>query len=620
MKKSLLLTGALALILGLLLGRSVFVPDRTHEMHAEESAAEAQIWTCSMHPQIQRPGPGACPICGMDLIPVHADGGSVGLLPSEISLSEHARTLAEVEVAPVERRFVEKTIRMVGTVEIDQTRLVDLTARVPGRLDRLFVDYAGIKVRKGDHMVTLYSPALLAAQEEFLQTLEAIDPAWTPSDANRTRAKANVESSRDKLLLLGLTEDQIADLEKERKPDDHVTFYSPIEGVVLEKTANEGSYVDTGTRIYRMADLSQVWVMLDAYESDLAWIQYGQQVSFEVQAYPGDPFTGTIAFIDPVLDPKTRTVKIRVNAENTEERLKPGMFVRASIQSRLAEGGRPFAPELAGKWICPMHPEFVRDEQTPCEICGMDLVRASTLGNFPADQTEAPLVIPATAPLITGERAVVYVRDPDRDQVYRARTVRLGQRAGDDYLVREGLKEGELVVRQGAFKIDSAIQIQAGPGMMNPKTPAAPMEYTQHAEPVASLSAKQVDALMPAYSALTDAVRSGNLNAIHQAAETWESSDLFQGMETDPKTLSKAWQSFDLEAARSALAELTQQLIPRLENGSEERSPVYVIHCPMAENGEGADWLQRTPELQNPYFSGGMLGCGTVISEIGVGK
>lgn len=230
-------------------------------------------------------------------------------------------------------------------------------------------------------------------------------------------------------------------------------------------------YVETGSRIFTIADLSSVWVQLDAYESDLQWLRYGQAVDFSTEAFPGEVFHGRIAFIDPVLNPTTRTVKVRVNVDNTDERLKPEMFVRANVSARLATKGKVIDEELAGKWVSPMHPEIVRDEPGTCPVCGMDLVRSESLG-FALETSkdiEAPIVIPATAALLTGKRAVVYIEDPDADRpTYIGREVVLGARAGPDYIVESGISEGELVVVSGNFKIDSALQIQAKSSMMNP--------------------------------------------------------------------------------------------------------------------------------------------------------
>ena len=322
-------------------------------------------------------------------------------------------------------------------------------------------------------MVELYSPDLLSAQEELLQALRGMaDLSKSTVASVRRSAAGTVDAARDKLRLWGLSADQIAEIERSGKASEQITIYSPASGVVIHRNAQEGMYVDTGTRIFTVADLDAVWVQLDAYESDLQWLRYGQTVRFTTEAYPGEGFTGIVSFIDPVLDPHTRTVNVRVNVDNQDGRLKPEMFVRAEVAAQLARHGRVFDPSLIGKWVSPMHPEIIKDAPGQCDICGMDLVPAETLGYSSVSDVDhgAPLVIPATAPLLTGTRAIVYVEQEDADRpTYVGREVVLGPRAGDSYVVESGLSEGDLVVVSGNFKIDSALQIQAKPSMMNPE-------------------------------------------------------------------------------------------------------------------------------------------------------
>ncbi len=449
------------------------------QLHSE--AKGPQKWYCSMHHQIIRDGPGLCPICGMELIPMPEDL-AVETAPRELAVSEAAAKLMEIQTSPVERKFVASEVRMVGKIHYDETRVKDITAWVSGRLDRLYVDFTGTSVRQGDHLVYLYSPELISAQAELLQAAKAVSKTGQSTSEYLTRsATSTLEAAREKLRLLGLKPEQIEQIEQSGKPLTHLTIYSPIGGVVIHKMANEGMYVKTGTHIYTVADLSQVWVKLDAYESDLLWIRYGQPVEFTAEAHPGERFDGRISFVDPVLDPKTRTVKIRVDVPNADGRLKPEMFVRAVVRSQIAQGGRVMAPDLAGRWICPMHPSVVKSEEGDCDICGMDLVTTESLG-YVAVQVpqEAPLVIPDTAPLITGKRAVVYIRKPDTEiPTFEGREVVLGPRAGSYYLVKSGLREGEQVVTNGNFKIDSALQIRAKPSMMSPQGGVMPTGH-QH--------------------------------------------------------------------------------------------------------------------------------------------
>lgn len=615
---------------------------QTASMPPEQAPDQATMWTCSMHPQIRSNKPGKCPKCGMDLIPVATSTGGMRTL----AVSPEARALMNIETAPVERRYVTHSIPMVGKVSYDETKLGYITAWVAGRLDRLYVDYTGVEVKKGDHMVYIYSEQLYAAQEELIQALKYAQnrPAETGrfgvTDVNL------LDSARKKLRLLGLTEEQIKEIESKSTPTDHLTIYSPVSGIVIDKLKQEGERVTVGERIYTIADLSQVWVYLDAYESDLPWIRYGQEVTITTEAYPGEEFHGRIAFIQPVLNDQTRTVKVRVNAPNPDGKLKPEMFVRATVRPTVAAGGRVMDPSLTGKWICPMHPEIVKDEAGNCDLCGMPLVRAESLGYVTADSdlSKPPLVIPYLAALVTGTRAVVYVELPtmhsmaepayrtlaavvaegDLDKIHEAfatyakmldqpydqpgtdyarrvwndfadrlaqsalageratsladaesvlariestmneareqfapsdhptfegREVVLGPRAGEYYLVRHGLEEGELVVKQGNFKIDAEIQIQAKPSMMTPEGDAggsghqhggqaAPQaggdEHAEHQMTLPTEFSRQVQQLDAAYDQVADAVRQKDLD---QATATFtQFGDALNGIDASMLT------------------------------------------------------------------------------------
>ena len=419
---------ALTLVLvGYLVGQSCGT-ERASERHAEaglhgEPGVAEGRWACSMHPHIHADEPGRCPICGMDLVPVEVQG-----TPDEgravLEMSADAMKRAEIETALVERRAVQSELRLAGKVEVDETRVRKITAWVPGRLERLYVDFTGVKVRRGDPLVLLYSPDLVSAQEELLQARRA-KRALESSRSTRMResSRATLEAAREKLRLLGLSPAQIAELEQRGKAELRTAIESPLDGVVLHKHGVEGEYVEMGSPIYTVADLSRVWVKLDAYEGDLPWVEVRQEVSFESDALPGRIFRGSVSFIDPVLDPRTRTAKVRVETANPDGALKPEMFVHAIVRAEAA-----------------------------------------------APDTELPLVIPASAPLLTGRRAIVYVRSSATERPsFEGREVMLGPRTGDFYVVESGLREGERVVTRGAFKIDSALQIQGRPSMMLPR-------------------------------------------------------------------------------------------------------------------------------------------------------
>ena len=567
-----------------------------------------------------------------------------------ITMSLRARKLAEVESVPVARKFVSAEIRMAGKIEYDETKISWITARIGGRLDRLYVDYTGVSVKKGDHLVELYSPELLQAQEELLSAAKIV-PGLKESGSAwlQEQTEANVESAREKLRLWGVSDWQIQEIENRGHPSRYITIHSPISGVVVHKNAVEGMYVQMGTQIYQIADLSKVWVKLDAYESDLPWLHYGQEVEFRSEAYPGEVFTGRIAFIDPVLNPRTRTVKIRVNLPNPNGMLKPDMFVRAIVKSKVAGGGRVMDASLAGKWISPMHPEIVKDEPGSCDVCGMDLVSAESLGYVENDAGKAPLVIPASAPLITGKRAVVYIDQGEGR--YQGREIELGPRAGNSYLVESGLKAGERVVTKGNFKIDSAVQIRAQPSMMNPegfkKISSHHHEAGIHSElpsskeqavapqrtgPVPEAFREHLDALVSVYlEAQRDLSRdkfsqsqrqsSAFQERLERTQTDWMKEEDQQEWRRLAALLKQGAERFSaaegLDAARSGFRQISKSLIAILRCWKSERQkPLLVYYCPMAFEGKGGRWLQNAEGVENPYYGSRMFACGRLEERL----
>ena len=618
-------------------GHRVATDTRHAPADAPAEASRATTWTCSMHPQIKLPKPGKCPICAMDLIPVNSGGDDDGGL-RELSVSENSAKLMEIETVAVERRFVTADVRMVGKIDYDETRVSHITAWVPGRLDRLFVDYTGVPVKKGDHMVSIYSPELLSAQEELLQAINA-SKELERSDVSivRETTDATVEATREKLRLWGLTPEQIKEIEQRGKPDDHVTIYAPSGGIVIQKNVQEGMYVNTGTRIYTIADLSRMWVNLDAYESDLAWLRYGQHVSFTTESYPGEVFTGTISFIHPVLNEATRTVKVRVNVPNEAGRLKPGMFVRAIAAAEVATGGRIMDASLAGKWISPMHPEIIKDGPGTCDVCGMPLVRAETLGYVgakPAAQ-DRPLVIPASAALLTGKRAIVYVKVPGKERpTFEGREIVLGARAGDYYLVKHGLTVGERVVTKGNFKLDAELQIRAKPSMMTPQGGGGSDEHARHgaAMPQAKSTVSpefraQLGAVVEDYLDVQAALAEDDHGAAAGSAKNalGALAKVDMGLVTGKDHVDWMKHAGDLEAllaavagadgielARAQFALLSEQITALLTRFGVPKGKLYKAWCPMAFDNRGASWIQSQEEINNPYFGEAMLRCGEI--------
>lgn len=422
-----------------------------------------------MHPQVKLPKPGDCPICGMKLIPLSQ------LTDEQARVAHQARIVTQ----PVTFRELAKEIRTVGKLDFNERRVAQISSRVAGRVDRVFVDFTGIEVKKGHHLVSIYSPQLVVAQTELFRTLERFQQA-TPERQQQERSF--LDAARTKLRLLGILDEQIAEIERSRTELTHLTIYAPSGGTVIEKAIREGQYVAEGDMLYRIADLDPIWLYLDVYEYDLGWIRYGQPVEVRLEAYPGEVFRGTVVFIDPLLDDKTRTVRVRVNLKNADRRLKPAMYASAVIRVQLQPDGTPRPTGLEGKFICPMHPEVVQDKPGQCSICEMPLEAV------PKPQIQLPaqgitaspnaaskgkvLAVPVSAVLDTGRRRVAYRKN--KDGAFELVEVVLGPRAealnnnefAGYYPVYSGLKDGDQVVVRGAFLLDSQRQIEGMPSLL----------------------------------------------------------------------------------------------------------------------------------------------------------
>jgi len=610
-----------------------------HSMHINggENVLKESKWRCSMteHPMIYSK-PGKCKICGMTLVRV--DGTDDGLGLTVVTMSEHAKKLAEIETTQIGRQYVNTEIRMVGKVAYDERRVTTISAWVPGRIDRLYVDYTGIRVGKGEHLAEFYSPNLLTAQQELLEAKKRYEQsANEQSQFLKDSNLRTLTSSRKKLELLGLTVEQIKNIETSGKASDHMTIYAPSGGIVVKKLVNEGDYVNTGAKVLTIADFSHLWILMDAYESDLPYIHYAQKVQVTTDAFPGEEFEGKIAFIHPELNEKTRTVKVRVNVKNPDFKLKPGMFVRSKVYSRLAEKGKVMSPSLAGKWISPMHPEIVKDKPGNCDICGMKLVPADKYGYVSTKDSKAPIVIPITAVLKTGKRAVVYVEHRNKMKpTFEGVEVQLGPRAGNFYLVNSGLKGDEWVVVNGNFKIDSALQIQAKSSMMNHTEGEETTELRERQKERRSTLKLVVtkefrDSLSPLYTAYLSTQKSLVTDKLEEAKSAFKDlnkiiKNIDQSTFTEDtrvlwvelssvlkKMATQGAESSDIKQARG-IFEGTSMAIVDIEEyfGHSDSTPYYIVFCPMALNGKGALWLQNNKSVKNPYFGASMLGCGEI--------
>jgi len=432
------------------------------EPKTEQSKAEGYEYFCPMHPQVVQDAAGNCPICGMVLsrrkktkdtsdVP-----GAIGPEMKMVQLSPNKIKAIGLKTVEVRMRPLVKQIRTVGKITYDERLLTYVSAWVPGRIDKLFVDFTGTEVKKGDPLVWLYSPTLYSAQEEYLLALETREKI--KDSPIKEAAKGALElalAAKERLLLWGITQEQIKQLEREKKAQTHLTVHSPAGGTVIEKKAFEGMYVKEGTKIYTIAPLDHLWMLADIYEYELGCLRLGQEVEITSATYPGEIFKGTISFIDPFLDEKTRSVKVRVEVPNTQGKLKPDMFVNAVLQIPIG-AERNF--EAAGPvYTCPMHPEVTSTEPGRCDKCGMNLVKKEAA---PAGKV---LTIPKSAVLDTGLRQIVYVEE--EPGIFVRQEVKLGQEAQGYFEVLAGLSEGEQVVASGAFLIDAEAQLSPSIGI-----------------------------------------------------------------------------------------------------------------------------------------------------------
>jgi Cu(I)/Ag(I) efflux system membrane fusion protein len=467
----------------------------------------SQVWTCSMHPQVRLPKPGKCPICSMPLVPTAAatndgTGGKTArkiasyrstMMPGEVSqtprkdsmgmdmapvfesegsmleLSEHARAMASVETVAVERRKLSREIRAVGKVQYNESALSTITARVDGYIERLFIDYTGVEVKTGDHLVEIYSPDLAVAQQELIMNA----------------GSGIAEAVKLKLRRWELTDAQIDEIVRTRKPQERITLSSPINGTVTEKMVVQKSAVKAGDVLYKLANLDSVWVYLDIYEYELASVRYGQTAEITTEAYPGELFTGRVWFINAVLTDESRTVKVLVNIANKDKRLKPGMFVSATIRAGLLGDGQLAPTGVEGKWTCLMHPQVLEVKDGPCPVCKMALTQIPTAGVAAKPEDELIVAVPVTAVLDSGLRKIAYVeRAPGQ---YVPAALKLGSRAGAFYPVLDGLKEGDRVAVRGNFLLDSQFQISGLPSLFyeHGQAPAAGHQHGAAADKAA---------------------------------------------------------------------------------------------------------------------------------------
>ncbi|WP_445664472.1 efflux RND transporter periplasmic adaptor subunit [Fodinibius sp. AD559] len=570
------------------------------DQHVEETHTDEEgniVYTCSMHPQIRQNEPGNCPICGMELISVDQaeDQGE-----TVFTMTEAAVKLAEIQTSTVERGIPELEVRLPGRVAVDERRVSSITAQFPGRIEELFVDFTGTYVDEGEKLATVYSPELISAQRELLEAAR-----------NKQRNPGLYESTRRKLRLWGLPKSEIQRIELSGEVTDAIPIMATRSGYVTQKNVDTKDYVDEGTVMYKVADLSRLWVLFDAYETDIGAIDQGDPVDFTVRSYPGKTFEAEITYVDPFINPQTRTARVRAEVDNTDGTLKPEMLARGIVSGAVDNGEK--------------------------------------------------LMIPKSAVMWTGKRSIVFVEQPDSEiPSFEPRVVTLGQRAGNYYVIEEGLEEGEEVVTHGNFKLDSAAQLADNLSMMN-RNPGSGAnraghnhggmeeqeiqqeeDHSEHTDSRAEISGinaevpqefrDQLRQAISEYLHIKDALVDSDPQKASQQADLFRDQLRDVDMSVLETEIHDRWMEFlevlnrqaeqiagsnELDSQRKAFFLLSEVLVESIQEFGVD-DVLYYQYCPMAFGNKGGYWISEEKKIQNPYLGKEMTNCGEIIEEIDI--
>jgi Cu(I)/Ag(I) efflux system membrane fusion protein len=550
-------------------------------------------YTCTMHPSVHSHDPHAkCPICSMDLVPVMKKGagpapggsgpvktveGTAVSQNSEFSVPVERQQQIGVTYAEVKKNPLRRTIRSVGSVSSDKTRRWEFVARVEGYVQKLEVTSPGEAVQKDQPLLTIYSPDLLTTQREFLNTLELRDRAT--SAESKASTQRLLDASRFRMEQWNVTPGQIAELEKSHKVSEFLTLRSPFQGVVENVPVEQGRRVMPGDPLVAVADLSVVWVWAEFYENEVPLLKPGLKVTLTANAYPGESFEGSIGLVNPFLSAAQRTAKARVDISNPGFKLRPGMFMNLSMD--IDAGGA--------------------------------------------------LSIPVSAVMPTGDRSLVFV-DKGAGRL-EPRQVQLGEKYGDLYEVKDGLKEGERVVASGNFLIDAESKVQGAVKSFEEPTPEEPAKAA--ATPPASPLPKEARALyepvMASYLAVEKLLNLDKLDGVPAKVEELRNQvqaiaksgvqppDRVEMYRKDIAAVAGELSQFktdNLGDARISFGKVSAALIAVLtEFPPPLEGAVYVMNCPMWEKSP-ANWLQASDAIANPFMGAKMSGCGDVVKTL----
>ncbi len=539
MNKNILYIG-IAVLIGLLGGWLLFGDaagtNQNSDSAAHDHAGDSleQMYTCSMHPQILQPEPGDCPICGMDL--VLADTGAEGLALNEIKMTENAVALANINTSIVRSGSASGnngTISLSGKIAANEENNTIQSSYFDGRIERLNVNYEGQKVTVGQLLATIYSPTLVAAQQELI----------TAASLKESQPEL-YNAVRNKLKNWKLSNAQIDAIEASGKVRENFPMYATLSGTVSEVMAREGDYVKQGQAILKVSNLNTVWAEFDVYESQISTLKEGQKVTIVPNAYPNREFNASISFIDPLLNDASRTVTVRATLTNTDYLFKPGMFVTGTLQET-----------------------------------AVDLNESIT--------------IPASAVLWTGERSLVYIKTNPGQPIFEMREVTIGSRLGDEYSITNGLTIGDEIVTNGTFTVDAAAQLQGKKSMMNPgkqtntDLPLSQMRMEFHSDfqenfkTVLKAYLKMKDAFVASDAQQVSTFAKEALNALNSMKFDGLGSMENAHVKKSIQMLGTIAENDNLENQRTHFVVLNENIVPIALNVEKLGTELYVQKCPM---------------------------------------
>ncbi|MFT5602787.1 MAG: Cu(I)/Ag(I) efflux system membrane fusion protein [Flavobacteriales bacterium] len=554
------------LVLGLALGWVIF-GNNSNEKQSSDATLE-EIWTCSMHPQIRQPEPGDCPLCGMDLIPLEANSNSNPLV---FEMTEDAIKIANIQTTVIGSGSTDTVgLKLSGKIKVDETNSASIVTHISGRIEKLYISFTGEKVVKGQKIASIYSPSLISAQKELLE-------AYKVKEVNPKLYEATV----NKLKFWKITEEQIESIISSETILESFNIYAGFSGVVLSKKVSVGDYLKEGEVLFDIQNLNQLWAVFDVYETDLGKINTGTKISFTASAIPSKVFTSAISFVDPIINPATRTATVRTTISNTDNLLKPEMFLEGAIQS--------------------------------------------------TNDNNELIVVPKTAVLWTGKKSVVYVKLPELTAPsFEFREVTLGESIGLNYIVLEGVDMGDEVVTNGAFVIDASAQLNNQSSMMNRNllntttvstkelpdyTSSAPVKFKEQLNKVIvnylllknALVIEDSNVAIESANLILKSIAKVEMNLVKGDAHVfWMQESKEISTLTDEIILGES-----IDDQRKVFLDLSATMVDLIKVFGVNDQTYYVQFCPMAFD-DGGFWLSSDKKILNPYFGDKMLNCGSV--------